>query len=318
MKAVVFEQFGGLDRVAFREIERPEPAAHEVQIEVHHAAVNPVDWKLGAGFLRHLWPHHFPMIIGWDAAGLISAIGDQVTNFAVGDPVYAFCRKPEVQWGTYAEYVCMTAEDVAPKPEALTFAEAASLPLVGLTAWQAYFDVAKIQKGQRILVHAGAGGVGSIAIQLAKHAGAQVYTTARLSNHAYVRALGADCCIDYTTSSFVERVRELAPEGVDMVFDCVGGETLQQSYQLVRPKGWLVTIAGKPDEVLAEEHKIRVKPVMVRPNGQQLRELASLFDQGILHIPELTSMPLDDAVKALEQIKTEHTRGKIVLAVKEE
>ena len=201
MKAIVIDAFGGPDRLRAAEVPTPKASAGEVVIELACTSVNPVDWKIREGMLSGLFPHTFPLILGWDAAGTVSDTGEAVNEFSVGDRVYAYCRKPTVQWGTYAEYVAVPASAVAAMPANLSFAEAAAIPLVGLTSWQVLFDAANLRAGQTVLIHAGAGGLGSIAIQLAKNAGATVFTTASAANHEYVRSLGADHVIDYRTYS---------------------------------------------------------------------------------------------------------------------
>ncbi len=297
------------------EIETPIPGPGEVLIRVRAAAVNPVDWKIREGGLARLFPCKFPLIPGWDAAGTVAMLGEGVTGFSIGERVWAFCRKPDIQWGTYAEYVTMSADGIAPMPASLGFAESSAIPLAGLTAWQSLFDLADIRPGQVVLIHAGAGGVGSLAVPLAKWAGATVITTARAENHDYVRSLGADHVIDYTADDFVAATRAIAPEGVDFAYGTVGGEVLARSYQTVRPGGLLVSITDKTDKDAAERLGFRVKYLFVKPNGAQLRRLAGLMDQGILRPPDIEEMPLTEAAAALERNRRGHGRGKIVLRV---
>lgn len=315
MKAVTINKFGGIEETSKENLPIPQPQAKEVQIKISHAAVNPVDWKICEGYLNKLLPHAFPLIPGWDASGTVSAIGDGVGAFKVGDKVFAYCRKPTVQWGTYAEYVCFDAEHVAPMPKTLNSAQAASIPLVALTAWQALFDDARLQKGQTVLIHAGAGGVGSMGLQFAKHAGAKVYTTASANHHDYVKQLGADVAIDYKNQPFAEAVRSLEPEGIDVVFDCAGYDTLEQSYAIVKKGGCLVSIVNRPDPEECSGHEIRGVFTFVRPDGSQLREIGHLIDEGKVAPPSIKELPLDEYAKAWEQIKTQHTQGKIVLKI---
>jgi len=315
MKAMVIDRFGGSEVMRWTEVPTPSPAPGEVLIRIHATSVNPVEWKIREGGLAKLFPCTFPLILGWDAAGTIAALGEGVTTFAIGERVWAYCRKPDIQWGTYAEYVTMTAEAVAPMPANLSFAQASTIPLVGLTSWQTLFDVAEIRPGQTALIHAGAGGIGSLAIPLAKWAGATVISTARVANHDYVRGLGADHVIDYTAEDFVAATRAVAPGGVDFVFGTVGGEVLTRSYETVKPGGILVSITDKTDPGLAERLGIRVKYVFVQPNGAQLRRLAGLVDSGTLAAPEIEEMKLPQAAEALERSRAGHVRGKIVLMV---
>lgn len=315
MRAVICDGFGGSEVMRLGEIDTPAPGPGEVLIRVHAAGVNPVDWKIREGGLAHLFPCKLPLIPGWDAAGTVAALGEGVRGLAVGERVWAFCRKPDIQWGTYAEYVVMGADGVAPMPAAFTFAQAAAVPLAALTAWQSMLEVAKLRPGQTALIHAGAGGVGGFAVPIAKWAGATVIATAKTANHAYVRELGADHVIDYGTGDFVAATRALAPDGVDMAFGTVGGETLARSYQTVKPGGILVSITGKTDRELAERLGIRCKYVFVRPDAGHLRRLAGLADQGILKVPEIVEMPLARAAEALDLSRTGHVRGKIVLRI---
>ncbi|MBI3445216.1 MAG: NADP-dependent oxidoreductase [Magnetospirillum sp.] len=315
MKAIIVDAFGGPEAMRWGEIATPSPGPGEVLIRIHATSVNPVEWKIREGGLARLFACKFPLILGWDAAGTIAALGEGVGGFAIGDRVWSYCRKPEIQWGTYAEYVTMSAEAVAPMPANLSFAQASTIPLVGLTSWQSLLDVAEIRPGQTVLIHAGAGGIGSLAVPLAKWAGATVIATARSANHDYVRALGADHVIDYTATDFVAATRAIVPAGFHMVFGTVGGEVLTRSYEVVRPGGILVSITDKTDKDLAERLGIRVKYVFVQPNGAQLRTLAGLVEQGILPVPDIEEMPLAQAAQALERSKTGHVRGKIVLRV---
>lgn len=313
MKAIAYSDFN--QAIEIEDIPTPIPGAGEIQIQVVYAGVNPVDWKIRQGLLKNHIPHAFPLIPGWDAAGTISAIGEGVTEFKEGDEVYAYCRKPTIQWGTYAEYVCIEAQYAALKPQSLTFAQAATIPLVGLTSWQSLHDIGHLSASDTILIHAGAGGVGSLAIQLAKEAGAKVYTTASASNHTYVKKLGADVAIDYTKEDFVQSLKRYEPGGVDFVYDCVGGETLEKSYACVKKGGWLVSIVAPPDKEKAQELGIHVGYCFVRPNGEELRKLADLIDHGKIKAPEIQVFALQEASKAFEQSQGGHTRGKMALKI---
>ena len=316
MRAVVFDAFGGAEKLRLAEVHKPAPVAGEVLIEVHAASVNPVDWKIREGMLADLFPYEFPITPGWDAAGVVAGLGKDVTAFRVGDKVYAYCRKPKVRHGTYADYVTMAADAVAPMPRNLDFAAASTIPLTGLTAWQSLFDTGKLSAGQKALIHAGAGGVGSLAIQFAKTAGAVVYTTARGRNHAYVKGLGADAAIDYTREKFVDAVRALAPEGVDLVFDTVGEHVQRESYKTLKRGGMLVSIVNLPESGEAERYGARTNFVFVSPNGGQLREIAALIEAGKVRPAEYEVMPLDRAAEAQERSRTGHVRGKIVLNIR--
>ncbi|CUW41019.1 NADPH:quinone reductase; Zinc-containing alcohol dehydrogenase superfamily [Magnetospirillum sp. XM-1] len=315
MKAILCDRFGGSEVMRLGEIETPSPGPGEVLIRIHAAGVNPVDWKIREGGLARLFPCKFPLIPGWDAAGTIAALGDGVTGLSVGERVWSFCRKPDIQWGTYAEYVVMSADSVAPMPANYTFAQASTVPLAALTAWQSLLEVAQLRSGQSVLIHAGAGGVGGFAVPIAKWVGATVIATAQAANHDYVRSLGADHVIDYATEDFVAATSVLAPEGVDMAFGTVGGEVLTRSYETVKPGGLLVSITDKTDRDLAERLGIRCKYVFVKPDAGHLRRLSSLAEQGVLRVPDIVEMPLARAAEALDLSRTGHVRGKIVLTV---
>lgn len=316
MKAVVIDQFGSIENLHEVEFPIPQPEEDEVQIQIHYTSVNPVDWKICEGMLQGRLPHEFPITPGWDASGIVTEVGRNVKNLKVGDEVYAYCRKPVVHDGTYAEYICFSAEHVALKPKNLSFAEAAALPLVGLTAWQALFDAAKLKQGETILVQAGSGGVGSLAITLAKNAGAKVYTTASKRHHDYVKTLGADVAIDYKQESFVDALKKHEPHGIDVVFDCLGGEVLKSSANVLKSGGRLVSILGQLDPKVAKKKHIHFSYLFVSPNGEELEQIASLFEQQRLQLPFIEEMKLAQAVEAQEKVREGHTRGKIVLKIK--
>lgn len=316
MKAVVIESFGGIETMRLGEVPTPEPAPNEIQIRVRYAGVNPVDWKIREGYLNERLPHQFPIVLGWDAAGEVSAVGDEVKNFKAGDNVYAYCRKPIIRLGTFAEYVCVEASHAAIKPTTISFAEAAGVPLAALTAWQALFDFANLKQGQTILIHAGAGGVGSFAIQFARLIGAKVLTTASTRNRGYVTKLGADIFIDYTQNDFVNVVKEHYPQGVDVVFDCVGGQTMKRSLECVCSGGCLVSICSAIDASFGKNQGVKTGYVFVEPNGKQLQHLTELIEQGKVVSPTVQEFALSDAAAVLEMSKQGHTQGKLVLKVK--
>lgn len=315
MKAIVIESFGDIDKLEFKEVPTPKPKNNEVLIKIKYAAVNPVDWKIREGLLKSRFPHEFPLILGWDASGIVEEVGSTVHHLKLGDEVFAYCRKPTIREGTYAEYITFDASKVAKKPINISFAHAAAIPLAALTAWQALFDVAKLGKGQTILIHAGSGGVGSFAIQLAKYAGAKVITTCSEANHAYVKQLGADCCIDYHKENINAMAEAFAKGKLDVVFDTVGGKTLRDSVSLLKPQGFLVSIVDPQVVALTEKTNIQGSYVFVRPDGNELSQIAHLIEDGKLLCPETQEMDLKEAAKALEKSKQGHTRGKIVLKI---
>lgn len=315
MKAIIIEEFGGPEKLKLTEVATPLPGPHDVQIKIKYTAVNPVDWKIRDGLLQNRIPHEFPIILGWDAAGIISAVGQQVKNFKVGDEVFAYCRLPTIKWGTYADYICVPASYVAFKPKNINFAQAASFPLAGLTAWQVLFDNAHLKKDETILIHAGAGGVGSLAIQFAKTVGAYIYTTSSEAKHDYVMALGADVAIDYKNENFVDRIKKDHPEGIDVVFDTVGGQTLRDSYSLLKPGSRIVSIVEPPNQQLADQFGAKAIYVFVSPNGQELQEIAKLIEEGKVEPVPYQEMPLEKAKEAQEINQQGHTTGKIVLKI---
>lgn len=317
MKAITIEQFGGPNQLKPSKLPTPPVADNEVQIQIHYTSVNPVDWKIREGYLANRLPHAFPIILGWDAAGVITAVGANVKKWKVGDEVFAYCRKPTVQWGTYAEYISVEENSVAAKPKNLTFAQAAAIPLVGLTAWQALFDAAKLKKGETVLIQAGAGGVGSLAVGLAKQAGATVITTASASHHDYLKKLGADNIIDYKKENVLDKVKKLYPKGIDVVLETIGGKTLEESMKMLKPGGRLISILEQLDPQVAAKNKIEFHYVFVSPNGAQLQQIGSLLENRQISLPAIEEMALADAAVAQEQVRQGHTEGKIVLKVKE-
>lgn len=311
MKALVMETFGGTEVLKFADVPTPKPQNNEVLIKIHYAGVNPVDWKIREGHLKDRLPHQFPLIPGWDAAGVIAEVGGNVHDFKVGDAVYAYCRKPIVQEGTYAEYIGLDASQVAPLPKNINFAQGATVPLAALTAWQALFDLCHLEENQSVLVHAGAGGVGSFAIQFAKLKNATVYTTCSSVNFDYVKSLGADYVIDYTKENYFDVIKEK----LDIVLDFIGGKAVEKSAPLLKPKGHLVSIVQAVDPEISRKYAIDGRYLFVRPNGTQLKEIGELIEKGKVKIPTITELPFKEAIKAQELSKTGHTQGKIVLKI---
>jgi NADPH2:quinone reductase len=315
MRAIAIEAFGGSEQLRSMELPRPRPAAGELLLRVVAAGVNPVDWKLRQGLLRDLLPHRFPLVPGWDVAGVVEEQGAGTSSFRKGDRVWAYARKPVVQWGCYAEYVSLPESQVAAMPARLLFEEAAAVPLAALTATQALFTRSGLPSGSTILIHGAAGGVGHFAVQLARHAGAHVAGTASSVNHPFVMGLGAEVVIDYTREDFAEALRRSHPGGVDVVLDTVGGPTLERSFALLRRGGRLVSIVEEPDPALAERHAITAHFIFVEPSAEQLGKLARLFDQKLLRAQVQKIHPLAQAAAAQETSAAGHVRGKLVLAL---
>lgn len=312
---MIIDSFGGPDKIKLAEVAINPPDDHEIQIRILYAAVNPVDYKIREGLLKDRMPYTFPIILGWDASGKVSSVGKKVKNFRLGDEVYAYCRKSIIHDGTYAEFINVDADHVAFKPKTLNFAEAASIPLAGLTAWQALFDCAKIKKGETVLIHAGAGGVGSLAIQFARVIDTKIYSTASVSNFSYVKGLGAHEVIDYKNEDFVEKIRNLHPDGIDVVFDTVGGSTTTESLEVVKPGGRIVSLLETINPEIADKYKVEATYLFVSPNGQELKQIASLVDTGKVQAPRIEEMQLNDAGEAQEKLKKGIGGGKIVLKI---
>jgi NADPH:quinone reductase-like Zn-dependent oxidoreductase len=288
------------------DIPRPSPAAGEVLVHVRAMGVNPVDWKLRSGAARKHMELPMPTILGGDIAGEIEQAGGGVTEFKAGDAVYAMIGLV----GAYAQYVSVKASSVAPKPKTMSVVEAASVPLVALTAWQGLFEHGKLHHGQTVLVHAAAGGVGIFAVQFAKASGARVIGTTSTKNADFVKSLGADQTIDYKSVAFEKEV-----SGVDLVIDLLGGEIAERSIAVLKPGGVLISISpGSPATAeKAKAAKVTVMPVRVHPDGGQLREIASLIDAHKVKTSIAATFPLAETGRAHELSKEGHTRGKIVL-----
>jgi len=315
MRVIALENFGGVEVLKKMDLPDPHPGPREVRIRVKAAGVNPVDAKIRKGYLQSRIPHQLPLIPGWDAAGVIDEVGAGVKSLSMGDDVFAYCRKPVVQFGTYADYVVVPETSVARKPVKASMVEAAAIPLAALTAWQSLFDAADLSSGQTALIHAGAGGVGGFAVQLAKIRGATVIATGSGRNHAYIRSLGADHVIDYTAEDFRAKVRQLCPGGVDVAYDTVGGDIQAKSAEVVRSGGVLVSILAYENEEAIKRLGIQTRYVFVSPDAHQLAELAGLFDGGKLKVNVAAALPLDQAAEAHRMIETGRTAGKIVLKI---
>ena len=308
MRAIGIHEFGGRDKLQLLELPEPKVPPDFVKIEIRAAGVNPVDWKIREGRSEPRFPVVFPVVPGWDAAGVVAEVGPAVTEFAPGDEVYAYCRKHFLGEGTYAEYVSVPDAYVARKPESLSFEQAAAIPLAGLTAYQALFLAAGLTAGERVLVSAAAGGVGSFAVQLAIDAGAEVIGVASEQHRDRVLELGAYEIVD-RSRDVVVAVRELVPDGVDVGFDLYGHERLGDT---VRDEGRLVSIAAPPSY---SERGIVASYVFVRPDGELLEELAALADDGRLVVDIAEVLPLEEAARAHELSEAGHVRGKLVLRI---
>jgi NADPH2:quinone reductase len=319
MKAVFYDRFGPAEVLQFGERPIPEPAADEVRVRIAAAAVNPIDRRLRAGELADYFQREFPIIPGWDFAGRIDRVGSDVRGFKAGDDVCGLAFTWFLHGGTYAEYACVKAESIAAKPAAMSWAVAASLPLVSLTAWQALDEFAQLKAGQSVLIQAGAGGVGSVAIPMAKHLGVRVITTASTRNIDYVRSRGADEVIDYTTTDYVAAVRRLAPGGLDAVVESLwGDDVVNAALTLVRDGGAVVYLNNEPPPSPdIERRHIRTQFLHHRADGTMLAQLVALYADGRLPLPEVHVRPLAEAVDAHRQSESTRTRGKVVLHVQD-
>lgn len=311
MKAVCIHQFGGPEVLSYQDVPRPLPAADELLIRVRAAGVNPVDWKTRSGSVP--WKTQidpFPLVLGWDVSGIVAAMGRNVTGFAVGDAVYGMIRFPEPA-GTYAEYTTAPVEHVLPKPDSVDFLEAAALPLVSLTAWQALFEAGELAEGQTVLIHGAAGGVGHVAVQLAKWRGARVIGTARGRDRNYLRGLGIDTHVDFETTRFEDVVRD-----VDVVLDTLSGGVQRRSWSVMRRGGILVSLRTTSDtEEKARAYGVRAKRILVRPEADHFAQINELVGSGQLKPTLATVLPLQEARRALDQLERGPTRGKVVLRV---
>lgn len=309
-EAVLYEEFGDTDNLKKQTIELPQLGLGDVLVRVKAAGVNPVDASVLAGHLEGAMPHEFPIIPGWDLSGVVEERGFAARRFEVGDEVYAYARRPQVQWGTYAEHIVIPESYLSKKPEAIPHKEAGCIPLVGLTAYQSLYEAGNLQEGQTVLILGGSGGVGSIGIQLAKARQARVIAVASEKNHSYMEDLGADETIDYHDTDIGDAVREFESEGVDLIFDCASGESLQQSLSALKKDGKLVSILNQGEDL---DSDIDFEYVFVEPNARQLDHLRELVEAGEIRVLVSNTFSLDEASEALEQIQTHHTTGKLVI-----
>ncbi len=311
MKAVVMHAYGGPEVLKLEDVPRPDPKDDEILIKVVAASINPVDVGIRKGYLAELVGNKFPLVPGMDAAGTVQKTGSKIAKFKRGDPVFAFFTLTGE--GGYAEYVVAKENEVAAKPSTVSYAQAAAVGAAGSTAWEALVDEAKLSAGQTVLIHGGAGGVGHLAIQIAKARGAKVIATGSTAHQDFLKQQGADVVIDYTKTKFEDVARD-----VDVVLDSVGRDTLERSYGVVKKGGIIVTIADDVNQAALDSHGIRGVALRCTPQANVLEELAKLMEAKKITPVVSQTFPLTDVVKAQEQIATRHTRGKIVLNVADE
>ncbi|WP_339187025.1 NADP-dependent oxidoreductase [Paenibacillus sp. FSL R5-0490] len=309
MKAVVINQYGSKEELVEQEVNKPRAEANQVVVKLEATSINPIDWKLREGYLKEMYDWEFPIILGWDVAGVITEIGSNVTKWKVGDRV--FSRPDTTRFGSYAEYTAVDEHLLAKLPDSISYEEAAAVPLAGLTAWQVLFTHGDLKEGETVLIHAGAGGVGMYAIQLAKHAGAHVITTASEKNHELLYSLGADQVIDYKTENFEEILKD-----IDLVFDTMGGEVAENSYKVLKPNtGRLITIVGEPNHDTAKSHNVLAKGIWLQPDGDQLQRMADLMEENKIKSIVGATFPFSrqGIYDAHALSETHHAVGKIVI-----
>lgn len=329
---MVIDRYGKVP-MRLAEMPTPEVGEYEVLAEIHAASINPVDFKIRDGKVKLLLKYKMPLILGNDFSGVVAKVGAKVTRFKVGDEIYARPRKSKI--GTFAEYIAIHEEDIALKPKNLSFEEAASIPLVGLTTYQALADIMQLQKGQKILIQAGAGGVGTFAIQLAKIMGAFVSTTASEAGTNLVKSLGADEIINYRTEKFEEKLKNY-----DAVFDTLGGEILEKSFGVLKSGGKIVSVSGLPNArfgreygsgffktllfsalthkltVLEKKHHVQYSFLFMKPSGEQLRTIANYIEDGKIKPIIDRVYPFENAQEAMEYAETGRAKGKIIVKIR--
>ena len=319
MKAAQFSGYGGVEVIEINEVPKPAPAKNQVLIEVHAATINPFDYKLRRGYMKDAMPLELPLTLGGNLSGVVTELGTEVTNFKIGDEVFGQSYAFGGGSGAIAEYAVASEENIALKPKNINHIEAGSLPLVGVSAIQALAQHINLTKEQKILIHGGAGGIGSIAIQLAKHIGAYVATTVRSEDIEFVKSLGADEVIDYKSQDFSKILKDF-----DAVYDTIGGETTDKSFKVLkkglpagRQGGVLVSMLGTPKEELAKQYGVEVVGQNTETNSKNLATLAELVDQGVIKPQVDKVFPLDQTRQAFEYVETGHPKGKVVINIKE-
>jgi len=319
MRAIYYTEFGPADVLQFGERPKPIPGADQVLVRVAAAAVNPIDRRLRAGELKDFFERKWPIIPGWDFSGRIEAVGAEVNGWSIGDDVVGLAFSWFLHGGTYAEYVVVDATAIAGKPQNISFTEGAALPLVSLTAWQALVEFSDVKPGQTVLVQAGAGGLGSVAVSIAKYRGAKVYTTTRGKNFDYVRARGADCPIDYTVQDPVAVILEQEPAGLDVVLASLESDReVRAAIKMVKRGGAVPYMNNDPPDMPEiAERNIRSEFLHNRPDGKSLGHLMTLYAAGRLMMPQIEVMPLAEAAEAHRRSESWGTRGKLVLHIQD-
>lgn len=333
MKALIFKHYGGPDQVAFADLAKPAPNRDEILVQIHAAGLNPVDNKIREGKMKPLLPLHLPATMGCDLAGVVLEAGRDVTRFKPGDAVFASIIG--LRTGALAEFAVMPEKVAALKPANLDFVQAASIPMVGLTAWQALKERARLKPGQKVFIPAGAGGIGTFAIQLAKHLGAKVATTTSAGNVELVRSLGGDEVIDYKKQKFADVLRDY-----DAVLGALPGESMENAFRILKPQGALISLVGPPDAAfgrtkgmnplmvfvlwllshkvhrLAKKRNVEYSFLMMRPDGGQLTEIGGLLEAGTIRPVIDKVYPFDQAKEALAYLEKGRAKGKVVVQIR--
>jgi alcohol dehydrogenase len=333
MKAFILDRYGNADRVRAADMPKPEPQEGDVLVQVQAAGLNMLDSKIRSGEFKRILPYRLPLILGHDVAGVVVRVGSRVRRFKAGDEVYA--RPADGRIGAFAEFIAIKEEDVAIKPNALSMEQAASIPLVGLTAWQALIERAHLKRGQKVLIHAGSGGVGTFAIQLAKHVGATVATTTSTANVELVRGLGADIVIDYKKEDFAQVLQDY-----DVALNSLDKLTLEKSVGILKPGGQLISISGPPDAAFARtvgaswvlktlirisSYGIRAKArhrqarysfLFMRASGEQLARITALIDEGAIRPVVDRVFPFGSTKEAMAYVEAGRARGKVVVSMR--
>ena len=333
MKAYTISRYSKEDKLQLTDVPRPVAKENEVLIEVHSASINQLDLKLKSGEFKMLLPYKFPLILGHDVAGVVVGVGAKVSHFKVGDEVFA--RPADFRIGTFAEFIAVSENDVAPKPKNISMEQAASIPLVSLTVWQAFVEKAKLKKGQEVFIQAGSGGVGTIAIQLAKHLGATVATTTSAANFELVKSLGADVVINYKTQDFVTILKDY-----DLVLNSQDEKTLEKSLRILKPGGKVISISGPPDVPFAKEiglswlmrtvisflsRKVRKQAkqlnvdysfLFMQVNGKQLSEIGKLIETDVIRPVVDKVFPFEQMNEAMSYVSSGRAKGKVIVKVK--
>lgn len=333
MKAFVIDRYGKQEPLQLAEVPEPKLGEQDVLVQIHAASINPLDLKIRSGALKRILPLRLPLVLGNDLAGVVTRVGAKVQRFKPGDEVYA--RTDTRRIGTFAEFIAVAESNLALKPASLSMEEAASIPLVGLTAWQALVEKGNLRKGQKVFIHAGSGGVGTLAIQLAKHLGAHVATTTSSANIALVKSLGADIVIDYKKDDFAKTLRDY-----DLVLHSLGAEELEKSLSVLRPGGQLITLSGPPDPEFARDagmpkllqlivgllsRRIRKRArqrqvsyafLFMRGSGEQLTTLGELIDSGVIRPVIDKVFPFEATDQALAYVDSGRAKGKVVVKVR--